>query len=156
LVVWADNDVFQSGLHASFKLNASGESVIFSTGASIYDQVNYGVQTTDVSYARCPDGGVTFAFVAPTHLASNNCFATVASASFDVKVFPNPFNDFITIQLDEQLTSFISITDVNGKTLFNEEVTKPEIQLSTSNWANGMYIMTIQNERGLKSLKLIK
>jgi hypothetical protein len=156
LIVWADNDVFQSGLHASFKLNASGESVIFSTGASIYDQVNYGVQTTDVSYARCPDGGVTFAFVAPTYLASNNCFATVTSASFDVKVFPNPFNDFITIQLDEQLTSFISITDVNGKTLFNEEVTKPEIQLSTSNWANGMYIMTIQNERGLKSLKLIK
>ena len=36
LIVWADNDVFQSGLHASFKVNSSGESVLLSNGVNMY------------------------------------------------------------------------------------------------------------------------
>ena len=156
LTVWADNDVFQSGLHASFKLNASGELVILSNGATFHDQVGFGVQTTDVAYARCPDGGATFAYVVPTYMASNNCNASIDQMNFDVKIYPNPFNEQITIQLDEQLTSQVTISDVNGKVLLNEEYSTPENSISTVNWSNGMYIVTIQNERGMKTLKLIK
>jgi len=156
LIVWADNDVFQSGLHASFKLNASGELVILSNGAIFHDQVGFGVQTSDVAYARCPDGGATFAYVTPTFGVTNNCYATIESLSFEVKVFPNPFDNLITIQMDEQLPTFARITDLNGKLLVSENITTPEWIFSTANWSNGMYILTLQNERGMKTLKLIK
>jgi hypothetical protein len=76
--------------------------------------------------------------------------------NFDVKIYPNPFNEQITIHLDEQLTSQVTISDVNGKVLLNEEYSTPENSISTINWSNGMYIVTIQNERGMKTLKLIK
>jgi len=156
LIVWADNDVFQSGLHASFKLNASGELVILSNGAIFHDQVGFVVQTSDVAYARCPDGNATFAYVTPTFGVTNNCYATIESLSFEVKVFPNPFDNLITIQMDEQLPTFARITDLNGKLLVSENITTPEWIVSTANWSNGMYILTLQNERGMKTLKLIK
>lgn len=156
LIVWADNDLFQSGLHAGFKLSSSGESVLLSNGATIYDQVNFGVQTTDVAYARCPDGGATFAYVAPTFLASNNCNASVWSANFEVNVFPNPFDEQLTIKIDEQLPTTIRLVDVNGKVLLSETITSPTWTVSTTNWSNGMYILTLQNERGMKSVKLLK
>lgn len=156
LIVWADNDVFQSGLHASFKLNASGELVILSNGAVFHDQVGFGVQTTDVAYARCPDGGATFAYVTPTYGVTNNCFANVENVSFEVRVYPNPFDDQLTIELDEQLTTTVRITDVNGKMLVQDNLNVQEWTISTSDWANGMYIVTLENERGMKSLKLIK
>lgn len=156
LIVWADNDLFQSGLHAGFKLNSSGESVLLSNGTTIYDQVNFGVQTTDVAYARCPDGGATFAYVTPTFLASNNCNASVESTNFKVSVFPNPFDQQVTIEMDEQLPTTIRITDINGKVLLEESITSPEWIIHTANWSNGMYILSLQNERGLKSMKLVK
>jgi hypothetical protein len=156
IIVWADNDVFQAGLHASFKLNASGESVILSNGVNFYDQVGFGVQSADVAYARCPDGGATFAYVQPTYSASNNCYASISQLNFDVKIFPNPFNDKLTIQLDENLPTVVRITDVNGKIMFLENIISQEYFLSTANWCNGMYIVTFENERGMKSLKLIK
>lgn len=156
LIVWADNDLFQSGLHAGFKLSSSGESVLLSNGATIYDQVNFGVQTTDVAYARCPDGGATFAYVTPTFLASNNCNASVESANFEVSVFPNPFDQQLTIEIDEQLPTTIRLTDVNGKELLSDTITSPIWTVSISNWSNGMYILTLQTERGMKSVKLLK
>lgn len=156
LIVWADNDVFQTGLHAGFKLSSSGESVYLSNGATIFDQVNFGIQTTDIAYARCPDGGATFAYVVPTYAATNNCYAQVENSSFEVKVFPNPFKDLVQIQFDEHLPTYVNITDVNGKVLISENITSLEWNCSTVNWSNGMYIMTLQNERGMKSLKLIK
>ena len=156
LIVWADNDLFQSGLHASFKLNASGELVILSNGAVFHDQVGFGVQITDVAYARCPDGGATFAYVIPTYSSSNNCFASVEQADFEVRIFPNPFNEQVTIQLDNQMAAHVSITDVNGKVLLNDEFSNPETIISTANWSNGMYIVSIQNEHGIKTLKLMK
>jgi hypothetical protein len=89
-------------------------------------------------------------------MASNNCNASIDQMNFEVKIYPNPFNDQLTIQLDEQLTSQVAISDVNGKILLNEEYSSPENVISTANWSNGMYMVTIQNERGMKTLKLIK
>jgi hypothetical protein len=156
IIVWADNDLFQSGLHASFKLNASGELVILSNGVNFYDQVGFGVQSADAAYARCPDGGTTFAYVAPTFMATNNCFASLDHINLEAKIFPNPFDNQLTIQIDEQLPTVVRITDVNGKILVLENITNPEYSISTANWSNGMYIVTLENERGLKSLKLVK
>ena len=69
LLIWADNDVADAGLHASFSLGADGESVaLYDTdGATLLDAVGFGPQFTDVSYGRFPDGtGDWFAMGDPT------------------------------------------------------------------------------------------
>ncbi|MCP4452659.1 MAG: lamin tail domain-containing protein, partial [Planctomycetes bacterium] len=52
LVVWADNDVNQGPLHATFKLGQSGEQIgLFSSDSTPIDTLTYPAQTTDVSWA---------------------------------------------------------------------------------------------------------
>ncbi len=58
LLVWADGEVGDSGLHASFNLSASGESVALfdRDGLTLIDSVDFEAQRTDISYGRFPDG----------------------------------------------------------------------------------------------------
>ncbi|MCF7976397.1 MAG: lamin tail domain-containing protein [Phycisphaerae bacterium] len=52
LVVWADNDVNQGPLHASFKLSQTGEQIgLFSASGETIDTVTYPAQQTNVSWA---------------------------------------------------------------------------------------------------------
>jgi hypothetical protein len=67
LLVWADGDTGASGLHASFKLSSEGGGVYLfaADGVSLLDGIEYGRQTTNVSYGRYPDGGDAWGFMQP-------------------------------------------------------------------------------------------
>ncbi len=58
LVIWADRDIEDPGLHADFALSASGEDLaLFDTdGATLVDSVTFDQQTANVSCGRFPDG----------------------------------------------------------------------------------------------------
>lgn len=74
MIVWADEDGGQPGLHANFKLSAGGEAVILSTPEfAVIDSLTFGVQSTDVSMGRCPDGSGKFQFMTPTAGIANTC-----------------------------------------------------------------------------------
>jgi len=58
IVIWADDNEGQSGLHASFELSATGEDVgIFDRdGTTLIDSIIFDEQHADISYGRYPDG----------------------------------------------------------------------------------------------------
>ncbi|MCK4660924.1 MAG: lamin tail domain-containing protein [Phycisphaerae bacterium] len=60
LIFWADNEPLQGDTHTSFKLSAGGEQIgLFDTDANgnmAIDTLSFGVQSTDVSMGRFPDG----------------------------------------------------------------------------------------------------
>jgi parallel beta-helix repeat protein len=71
LVIWADGDISQGVLHAGFRLDASGESVILSSlrEGTFYsvDSVRFGSQESGISEGRFPDGsGASVSFENPT------------------------------------------------------------------------------------------
>jgi len=59
LLIWADNDTTDAGLHANFKLSADGEEIgLFdSDGITLIDSITFDNQATDISYGRYPDAG---------------------------------------------------------------------------------------------------
>lgn len=72
LIVWADNDSGQVGLHANFALSASGEQIIFSNvNVSILDSVTFGPQVGNRSMARIPNGTGPFVQARPTFGTDN-------------------------------------------------------------------------------------
>ncbi|MBK7093449.1 MAG: CotH kinase family protein [bacterium] len=74
IIVWADEDGGQPGLHASFKLSAGGEAVVLTSPEFVMiDSVTFGAQTTDVSMGRCPGGSESWTFMTPTAGTGNNC-----------------------------------------------------------------------------------
>ncbi len=67
LIVWADNEPTQTGLHTNFGISRSSESIIFSDAqARIVDSISIGMQMMDVSFGRFPDGSGAFRFMYPT------------------------------------------------------------------------------------------
>jgi hypothetical protein len=74
LLVWADNDTSDEGLHANFKLDAGGEEIgLFDKdGQTLIDSVVYSAQTTDISCGRYPDAGQEWRlFTSPSPAARN-------------------------------------------------------------------------------------
>lgn len=66
LLIWADEDLAQEGVHAGFKLSAGGERIILSNvNLSVVDSTTFGAQTLNLSMARIPDG--TGAFIQTHH-----------------------------------------------------------------------------------------
>ena len=58
LLIWADGDTGDAGLHAGFGLSAGGDEVglFHSDGVALLDSVSFGSQVADWSYGRYPDG----------------------------------------------------------------------------------------------------
>jgi hypothetical protein len=73
LIVWADDDSAQVGLHTNFKLSSQGEEVLLSTpDGTLIDKVIYPGQTLELSFSRNPDGTGSFKWQIPTYNSSNN------------------------------------------------------------------------------------
>jgi hypothetical protein len=67
LLVWADGEAGESGLHASFNLSASGETVALfdRDGLTLIDSIDFDAQRMDISYGRFPDGAGTWSPLTP-------------------------------------------------------------------------------------------
>ena len=155
LLVWADKDTTEQGLHCNFKLGSAGDYVYLSHGFNVHDQISFGAQLPDVSYARCPDASVDFAQVTPTPLANNNCQAGTLELFMQVQVAPNPFSDLIHVNNNEaDLT--MHIQDMNGRLLWNQQLALGTQQINTSNWANGIYIVTLSRGTRSQTMKFVK
>jgi hypothetical protein len=74
LLIWADGDTSDAGLHANFKLDSNGEEIgLFkSDGVTMIDSVVFGEQTADVSYGRYPDGTDNWRFFGLVSPAAEN------------------------------------------------------------------------------------
>jgi Lamin Tail Domain len=73
LIIWADKDTTQLGLHANFKLSSLGEKVIFSNQDSIIiDEIVFPAQTLELSFSRVPNGTGEFKWKTPTYNRSND------------------------------------------------------------------------------------
>jgi len=103
VLIWADGDTDDPGLHASFKLSRDGEEIALfaADGASLVDRVVFGRQHGDVSYGRDPDGGLDWAFMTtPTPGAANAeaYVGIVKDVGFSVEhgLFTEPFTVTLT------------------------------------------------------------
>jgi hypothetical protein len=74
LLFWADSDTEQGPNHLKFRLSIDGETLsLYYKDGRLIDSHTFGVQTSDVSEGRSPDGADTWMkFNTPTPGASNN------------------------------------------------------------------------------------
>ena len=104
LLVWADNDTADAGLHAGFQLDADADEIgLFDTdGITLLDSITFSDQTPDVSYGRDPDATSNWVTLNPTPGTSNNgsYLAVVADTKFshDRGFYDTPFDVEITCE----------------------------------------------------------
>ncbi|HEY3370300.1 MAG TPA: lamin tail domain-containing protein [Prolixibacteraceae bacterium] len=72
LIVWADADTLQVGLHANYKLSSLGETVVLvSPEKVVINEVKYPVANSLQSFGRIPNGTGDFILTTPTFKAEN-------------------------------------------------------------------------------------
>jgi hypothetical protein len=151
LIIWADKDTTQSGLHANFKLSGLGEKLILSYASGlVIDSIDFSGQTADVSLQRCPNGTGPFVTAVPTY-NSFNCVTGIEENTNDevINLFPNPANETVRINSDNAFTKvevFNSLSQLVG----SYEGKTNSFTQDVSSFPNGMYFIKIDNSKVMK------
>ena len=82
----------------------------------------------------------------------------VSDASFeeDLKLYPNPTRNLITIQTQESGSYFIEISTLNGQVIQKNEFSGTSYQADLSSMENGLYFLKIKSEHHVSTRKIIK
>jgi len=107
LLIWADNDISDIGLHANFKLDSDGEGIgLFdSDGIALIDNVTFPKQTTDISYGRNPDAADDWRFFStptPGHENMDAYLGEVAALTFNQDSGFHDQSLFVTIATETE------------------------------------------------------
>ena len=141
LIVWADKDEEQTGLHAGFKLSASAESVFLADpSGTIVDEVSFINQSTDISYGRIPNGTGSFTEMSPTFDAENTLVSSAEHIQYvDINLFPNPVQDIFYIQFEKEVPKYLQIFSADGKLVKRQELEQSDqlAEVNTAHWPGG-------------------
>jgi hypothetical protein len=144
MIIWADQGSTTSQyVHCNFKLSSGGDQIILSNQAgTVLDSISFGVQATDKSMGRCPDGAGTFTTLPYPTFKVTNCAVGVEEISglkdVHLAVYPNPASDQFTIETESK--SDIQVVNAVGQIMCTN---KPEekMTISTVNWSPGIYFI---------------
>jgi lysyl endopeptidase len=93
------------------------------------------------------------------NIVVSSCNASInEKEAFSINVFPNPASDVINIYTDIIGSDIhIKITDLSGKIVQNEmTVSAAQFSIDVSHFAQGIYLLTLQNEKGTIIHKIVK
>lgn len=162
LIVWADKDPEQSGVHADFKLSKSGEFLSLShRDGTMLDSLTFGEQETNIASARIPNGVGNFLKQAATFGKNNETMTNandLPTFAKNVFVYPNPAVDQLNISFRNFATSdrlILKIEDLAGRTILAESRTASiDFRLDISDFVSGIYFlkMEIGGERLVEKL----
>ena len=77
---------------------------------------------------------------------------------FAITVYPNPVNDYVTVECSRDEEMRVYLFDANGKALLTTGVFTRKTRLDMQNVANGPYMMRITTPTGvpIKSYSIVK
>ena len=145
-------------------LSNSSDRLILADGfGNTIDFVEY----SDVSpWPTAPDGNGSYLQLVSTNLDNNLASSWIASSnsldtddfvlnSSDLKAFPNPVNDQLTIQNNHKFDA-IELFDYLGKMILKKNCDDFQTQIDMNGYSNGMYFIKVYTENNFQTLKVIK
>ncbi len=159
LIIWADNDSDQEGLHANFKLSSSGENLFLSYDSlSILDAVSFSTQNPDMAFARIPNGTGPFVESIPSYNANNDYAQTTTLNQVDFKCFPNPVKNKLNIRHNLNTKGTFTLLNIEGQTLQIENVFSNEntLEINLKELKSGIYFINLSAKSVSVTKKIIK
>lgn len=148
-IFWADDDQDQGLTHGPFKLSGSEGYVGLyrqdSNGEAVMiDEVSYGSQETDISFARIPNGTGPFEFSTPTPGYFNEALG-IEQSNYDnsFKLYPNPSSGEVFIEAEEVIGEevWINVYNTLGQRVYRAGLNRSE-RNTFSITENGLYYVS--------------
>ena len=160
LIVWADQDAQQDGLHSDFQLDSDNDGVfLFYGDSTIIDSVQFENQNTDVSLARIPNGSGNFVESEPTFNRNNESAEIKYSVrNVPFKLYPNPTFGELKIAIAEGFRpSRLEVVSIDGRRLLTHLAFDMEevLGLDISSFKNGMYFVQLYFDNFVFTEKLL-
>jgi hypothetical protein len=173
LLIWSDEDTTQGPLHATFKLERSGERIGLYRGDSvsvgIVDTISFGYQQSDAAFGRLPDGSAGWQVMPRATPGYANLVSSVHEDRtrmpdrFDLDPpYPNPFNASVIINyfVPHHAQIRLSIYDILGREI---ETLLSGAQMAGSystawdatRFSSGMYFCRLQSDQTVLTAKLL-
>jgi hypothetical protein len=155
LIIWADKDVHQQGIHTGFKIAKDGGDLLMTyEDLTEIQNISYGNQILNKGYARFPNG--TGDFVIQEHsFNANNSMVVAVDDIYDVAftLYPNPTGDFISIESNQPLRRVL-FSDVAGKEV--SRIVNPQFPLNIEGLRSGIYFMRLDFDGESSTAKIVK
>jgi len=139
-----------------------------SSTATSYQWLNCGTGFSQIAGATNQSYTVTANGSYALLIAENGCTDTSSCYTFNsaeienlnesrFEIYPNPTNDFVTINFDGNLESgFFTLTDLQGKILESIQFENSNlIKLNVSDFSTGIYMLTINTASSIYTQRLI-
>ena len=159
LIIWLDEDTLQDGLHANFKMSASGESISLSdAGGFELNRVKLPETYAGTTFGRFENGTGPFIRMFPTFAANNSYTALDIEEEVAVAdqfiIYPNPANEFVTIYFSGNSSKLVQVYDMSGQIIYENSINTGE-QISVMDWVSGIYLIVLP-QRGLTKKLIVK
>jgi len=90
-------------------------------------------------------------------IAVNECTGINENSSlFGLRVYPNPTNGNLNIELNTSSQKSVQVVDVTGRVVVAAQTTGTNLQVDLSNVASGVYYVRIQSEQDSQVIKVIR
>lgn len=142
LIIWCDNEPEQGPLHATFKLSKDGEDIgLFRSDETIIDELNYGPQTSDISFGRSIDGDLAWRlFEDPTPGSSNNySWVSETQVGNSFVLYPNPVSGNI-VNISDKIS--FKVVDMFGRVVSEK---KNYDFINITGYTKGIYVVVSDN-----------
>ena len=90
------------------------------------------------------------------YIAKSTLGLTNVSIDKAFLVYPNPFNEALNINLPKDIHSTVVITDVLGKVVYTNNYTSKNISINVNHLNAGQYFVTVSNDLGTSTQKIVK
>lgn len=129
-------------------MDCSTNSIIAAENGQSYTATANGSYAVIVTENGCTDTSAceTILTVGIENVASN----------VQLSIYPNPTNGQVIVTTGNSIAAEISITDITGKTLESVKPVNTEIAFDLSDYANGMYLIKVTTESGVRTSKVTK
>ena len=117
---------------------------------------NDGVYTFTMQ-VYCPSKAVGQYVTASEKYYLNNSAANLEEVTeSQMKVYPNPFDNMIKIELSSTEKAQVIVSDIVGKVLINTTFENGNVDLDVNDLPKGQYVLMIKSKKEVRSWKLVK
>ena len=169
VLIWCDDNGSQGDLHTNFNISSTGEilALVRSDGTTIIDSISFGLQTTNISYGRIPDGSEEWTMMSPTPGHSNQVLSILSNMVSPDRYrlyqnYPNPFNSGTSIRYDLPENGHVRIIvyDILGieiTTLVNSDLVigNHMVHWNAARQPSGIYFVRIESGSFEKTRKMV-
>jgi hypothetical protein len=152
---WCDGENWQGSNHTGFKLDADGEEIgIYDSDANAnaeIDRVEFGIQQTNVSIGRLPDGTGPIGVLPFASPGWTNTSPIIVEQPEELRIslFPNPCTEGFFLRIEEPISDELNVQvyDITGRLVCSQIIegiegtvylSREDLQTNT-----GLYYLTI-------------